>query len=186
MSDQALLVMDYQPVILGSVGGEDSPALAAAQTAVDAARNAGVPVIFVRVAFRAGYPEINPDNKGFAPLANYGDVFVESEPTAQVHPSLNPAPNEAIVTKRRMSAFAGSDLSAVLGGFGVTHLVLAGLTTSGVVLSTLRHASDADFELTVLADACADTDQDVHNILVEKVFPAHADVVSAKSWAASL
>ncbi|WP_030176768.1 MULTISPECIES: isochorismatase family cysteine hydrolase [Actinomycetes] len=186
MSDQALLVMDFQPVILGAVGGDDSPALAAAKKAVKAARKKNVPVIFVRVAFRPGYPEINPENKGFAPLAAYGDVFVETEATAQVHPSLAPTDTEVIVTKRRMSPFAGSDLSAVIGGMGINHLVLAGVTTSGVVLSTIRHACDADFELTVLADACADNDEEVHKVLIEKVFPAHAEVIDTETWTASL
>jgi nicotinamidase-related amidase len=182
MSNQVLLVMDFQPVIVGGVGGDDSPALAAAATAVKAARQANVPVVFVRVAYRPGYPEVNPANKGQAPLSGYGNVFVETEPTAQVHPALGATADDIIITKRRVSAFAGSDLAAVLGGIGATRLVLAGLTTGGVVLSTVRHASDADFEITVLADACADPDSDVHGVLIDKILPSQADVVTVKEW----
>jgi nicotinamidase-related amidase len=182
MSDQALLVMDFEPVIVGSVGGDDSPALAAAVSAVEAARKGGVPVVFVRVAFRPGYPELHPGNKGMSPLSGYGDVFVETEPTTQVHSALGVTQNDIIVTKRRVSAFAATDLPAVLGGLGVSRLVIAGLTTGGVVLSTVRHASDADFEITVLSDACADPDAEVHQFLMDKVFPAQAEVTSAKEW----
>jgi nicotinamidase-related amidase len=185
MSAQALLVMDFQPPNVAAVGGDDGPVLAAAVSAVKAARSADVPIIFVRVAFRAGYREVNAANKNMAPLAGYGDVFVETEESSQVHSALAPAPADSIVVKRRVSAFA-SDLAPLLSGLGVTKLVLAGLVTSGVVLSTVRHASDADYELTVLSDACGDPDPDVQQVLMEKVFPVQAEVVTVKEWVDSL
>jgi len=64
--------------------------------------------------------------------------------------------------------------------------VLAGIATSGVVLSTLRQAADLDYRLTVLADGCLDADPDVHRMLVEKVFPRRAEVVSVADWVAGL
>jgi nicotinamidase-related amidase len=69
---------------------------------------------------------------------------------------------------------------------GATSLVLAGIATSGVVLSTLRMAADLDFGLTVLSDACADGYPEVHRVLLEKVFPRQADVVTTAEWIASL
>jgi nicotinamidase-related amidase len=59
-------------------------------------------------------------------------------------------------------------------------LILAGIATSGVVLSTLRQASDLDYRLTVLADACADADPEVHRVLTEKVFPRQALVTTTE------
>jgi nicotinamidase-related amidase len=64
--------------------------------------------------------------------------------------------------------------------------VLAGIATSGVVLSTLTEAADLDFDLVVLADACADADPEVHRVLLEKVFPKAAEVTTVAGWAASL
>jgi nicotinamidase-related amidase len=64
----------------------------------------------------------------------------------------------------------------------VDSLVLTGIATSGVVLSTLRHAADLDFGLTVLRDGCADADREVHRVLLEKVFPRQADVVTVDEW----
>lgn len=55
---------------------------------------------------------------------------------------MRPAPGEVTVTKRRVSAFSGSDLEVVLRARGISHLVLAGIATSGVVLSTLRPSTD--------------------------------------------
>lgn len=64
--------------------------------------------------------------------------------------------------------------------------MLAGIVTSGVVLSTVRHASDADFEITALSDACGDPDPEVHRVLVEKVLPTRAEVVTVAEQADTL
>jgi nicotinamidase-related amidase len=64
----------------------------------------------------------------------------------------------------------------------VDSLVLTGIATSGVVLSTLRQAADLDFRLTVVRDGCADSDPEVHRVLMDKVFPRQAKVVSASEW----
>jgi nicotinamidase-related amidase len=74
----------------------------------------------------------------------------------------------------------------VLRAQGVQHLVLAGIATSGVVLSTLRQAADLDYRLTVLSDGCLDGDPEVHRVLLEKVFPRQAGVTTIADWAASL
>ena len=91
-----------------------------------------------------------------------------------------------VVVKRRVSAFSGSDLDVVLRSLGADALVLCGVVTSGVVLSTVRQAADLDFRLTVLADACADTDTAAHEVLIGSVFPRQADVVTVADWVASL
>jgi nicotinamidase-related amidase len=60
--------------------------------------------------------------------------------------------------------------------------VLTGIATSGVVLSTVREAADKDYRLTVLSDGCADLDPEVHSVLMGKVFPRQADVLTAMQW----
>ena len=89
---------------------------------------------------------------------------------------------DVVVTKRRGSAFSGSDLDLVLRARDIDSLVLTGIATSAVVLSTLWHAIDLDFGLTVLADACLDTDPEVHTMLTEKLFPQWADVLPVEGW----
>lgn len=158
--------------------------LARVAVAIGAAREAGVRVIFVRVGFRAGYPEVSPSNRTFSGVAESGQ-FVEGESVA-IDPAVAPVAGETVVTKRRVSAFAGSDLDVVLRAGQIGALVLTGIATSGVVLSTLRQAADLDFELTVLSDACADRDDEVHRVLLEKVFPRQALVTTVDEWAAGL
>jgi nicotinamidase-related amidase len=108
------------------------------------------------------------------------------DPATQIHPAVAPAPDDIVVTKKRVSAFAGSDLDVVLRSMHVSSLVLAGIATSGVVLSTLRQASDLDYEVTVLRDGCADADTEVHRVLLDKVFVRQADVIGTDEWTAQL
>jgi nicotinamidase-related amidase len=178
----ALLVMDMQNGIVERFG---DAVLEPAARAIAAARDAGLPVIYVRVAFRAGHPEVSPRNRAFGALRDAGAMVDDDESTA-VHPALAPEPGDVVVVKRRVSAFAGSDLDVVLRAAGIEHVALCGIATSGVVLSTLRQAADLDFGLTVLRDACADADDEVHRVLLEKVFPRQAEVVDVAAWAASL
>jgi nicotinamidase-related amidase len=184
VTSTALLVMDVQGDIVERFSG-DAGYLPRLASAVEAARGAGIPVIYVTVAFRPGYPEASPRNKTFSAVTETGR-FIEGSDSTRVHPAVAPVPGEVTVTKRRVSAFAGSDLDVVLRAGGITHLVLAGIATSGVVLSTLRQAADLDYHLVVLADACADPDPEVHRVLTEKVFPRQATVTATDEWIKSL
>lgn len=179
-----LLVMDFQNGIVDRLG---SPAVIdAARRATDAARDRGVPVMFVRVAFRPGYPEAAEANLAFGRMAERGDAMTEDNAATQITAELAPRPGEPVITKRRVSAFSGSDLDVLLRAAGAGQLVLAGIATSGVVLSTLRHAADLDYRLVVLSDACADGDPEVHRVLLEKVFPRQAVVTTTEEWISSL
>ena len=186
MSDQALLVLDFQPVIVDAIGRDAERALAAAVEAIRAARRADVPVVFVHVAFRQGFREISPANKFQKVVPKFGDGFLETEASSQVHPALGVTESDIVARKRRVSAFAGGDLTQIVSALGVSRLILTGLSTAGCILSTLRHASDMDFGITVLSDACADFETDVHDFLIQRVFPSHADVMTTKEWASSL
>lgn len=185
MPETALLVMDVQRGVVDRVAHDAPGLLAKLSGAVSAARSAAIPVVYVRVAFREGSPEISPHNRTFSALAGTGR-YGEKDDQTQVHPDVAPAPGDVVVVKRRVSAFAGSDLDVVLRSLGVVRLVLAGIATSGVVLSTLRQAADLDFELVVLSDGCADADAEVHRVLLEKVFPRQAEVVTVTEWVRGL
>ena len=187
MSNSALLVMDVQQAIVDRFAGAPDAAgyLPRLREAIDAAHRAEIPVLYLVVGFRDGHPEISPRNKTFSTLALSGG-FAEGAEGARVHPDIAPGPGDIVVTKKRVSAFAGSDLDLVLRAQGVDSLVLTGIATSGVVLSTLRQAADLDFRLTVLSDGCLDADPEVHRVLLEKVFPRQAEIVEVAEWIKAL
>lgn len=180
----ALLVMDYQVGIAERYAGD--PALISRLAgAIAAARTAEIPIVFVRLAFRDGYPEVSLQNRIFGPLSK-GTGLLETDAESSIVGALQPQSRDIVVTKRRVSAFSGSDLSVVLRSLRVDALILAGIATSGVVLSTLREAADRDFRLLVLSDACADSDSEVHAVLMQKIFPRQAQVLTVQEWIASL
>lgn len=176
----ALLVMDLQNGIVSRFA-ENTEILTPFQKAIEAARQHHIPVIFVRVGFSEGYPEVSPQNQAFSAIAKSGGMTVNDQGT-QIHESVQPKANEPVVTKYRFSAFAGSTLELILRSQQIDSLVLSGISTSGVVLSTVREAADKDFSLTVLSDACLDADPEVHRVLMEKVFPRQAGVQTVDTW----
>ncbi|BCY10168.1 cysteine hydrolase family protein [Actinoplanes sp. L3-i22] len=179
MTRTALLVMDVQRSVVARY--PDPAYLPRLRTAIDAAHAAELPVIYVVVGFRPGAPEVDPANKMFGRLAGH-DAPAQA---VEVHPDVAPRPGDIVVTKRRVSAFAGSDLDLLLRAQRIDHLVLTGIATSGVVLSTLRQAADLDYRLTVPADGCLDNDPEVHTVLTEKIFPAQAEVTTVADWTRS-
>lgn len=183
---QALLVMDVQTAVVERYPDPDY--LPRLDSVITGARAHGVPVIFVGVGFRDGFPEVSARNKMFGPMRARAASMPPGAAAAasRFHPSVAPVDGEVVVTKRRVSAFSGSDLEVVLRAGGIDRLVLTGIATSGVVLSTLRQAADLDHEVTVLADGCLDHDPEVHDVLVEKVFPAQAEVTTTASWLSAL
>jgi len=179
----ALLVMDVQVGIVERFPEGSAELLDAIGRATVAARSADIPVVYVRIAFRPHVPEISRRNRSFATFADSGTVAMgDGDAATQIHPAVAPHPDDIVVLKKRVSAFAGSDLDVVLRSLDVDKLVLTGIATSGVVLSTLRYAADQDFQLAILRDACADGDPEVHRVLMEKVFPRQAEVLMTGDW----
>ena len=186
----ALLVMDFQTAIVegpafNASAAEKEAVLSRTASLLDGARKVGMKVVYVVVGFRPGYPEVSPRNKSFAPIRESGR-FVEGSAGSEVHAKVAPRPGEVVVTKHRVSAFSGTDLEMVLRAGGVDTLVLSGIATSGVVLSTIRHAADADYRLVVVGDCCADPDPEVHRVLVEKVYARQTTVTTAAEVIAAL
>jgi nicotinamidase-related amidase len=115
-----------------------------------------------------------------------GDRMHADSPATAVHERVAPQDGDIVVRKVRVGAFSTTDLDAQLRARGIDTLLLAGVSTSGVVLSTIRDAADKDYRVVVLADLCADLDPQVHATLTEKVFPRQADVVTSAELAGLL
>jgi len=147
-------------------------------------RGAGLKVIYIVVNFRPGYPEISPRNLNFSAIRQSGRFIAEAG--TEVHPAVAPQDKDIIVVKHRVGAFPGTDLDMILRANDIETLVIFGIATSGVVLSTLRHAGDADYRLVVIKDCCSDRDAEVHRVLVEKVFARQAKVITAAEFIAAI
>lgn len=161
----AVLIMDYQNRQLSSFSKEfQNELLTRANTVLAKAHHEGIPVIYVEV--RRG----------------------ERTPETEIHPLITPQPGELVLTKQRVGPFSTTNLDEVLKKQGIETLVLMGISTSGCVLSTVRWAADIDYRVIVLSDCCADRDEEVQRVLMEKVFPflRQATVIESREFLQAL
>ncbi|MDE2012007.1 MAG: cysteine hydrolase [Alphaproteobacteria bacterium] len=180
----ALLLMDFQNGIVAMLGDKAPALLERAGRARAAARQAGIAVMYVRVAFTAADAAAVPAHNPMLAAAAASGRLADGGEATSIHPALAPAPGEEVFRKCRVGAFSTTDLGARLSARGIDTLVLSGISTSGVVLSTLRDAADHDYRLFVIADCCGDTDAEVHRVLTEKVFPRQAQVIGLDGFGA--
>jgi nicotinamidase-related amidase len=152
----ALLTLDFQKVMLGLAPGSEN-VISEASKAVEFARQRKFHIVHVGLGFSEGHPEI-PDNHSRLKRAKDDNLFVKGTPSAELH----------LILRTR----------------GIENLVLFGISTSGITLSTLRRAFDLDFRCVVLKDACFDADPEVHRVLTEKIFTTQATVVTVDAFIA--
>jgi nicotinamidase-related amidase len=174
----ALLVMDYQPAILALLPESDSEALLGRmEKAIADVRAKRGTVAYVRVGFtEADWVAIPPTNRSFAPVAQHR-LMHHADPDTAIHERLAPQEGDIIVRKTRFGGLSTTDLDQRLRAHGITTLVIAGISTSGVVLSTILDAADRDYQLYVLADGVADPDPQAHDVLLHQVFPSRAHIL---------
>lgn len=180
LTRSAVLSMDLQTAIVSIYAKSQADFLPRVVSVLKDVRAHSLSVIHVQVGFRSGFPEVSERNQLFGAMktsAQWQQVFQGSAGT--IHPEVAPVNDEIVVTKHRVNAFHGTDLDMILRAREIDTLILLGIATSGVVLSTLLDASDSDYRLFVVKDCCLDLDPDLHACLIEKLFPRRATVLSA-------
>jgi nicotinamidase-related amidase len=179
----ALLVMDVQNDQFGMLenAGQAGGFLDNVRQVLDGARAAGILVVYVVARFRPGHPEASPRNR-FNTYNRAQGRLVEGSHGAEIRPEVAPLSDEIIVTKRRINAFFGTDLDGVLRANGIESIVLTGIATRGVILSSTRHAGDADYDTVILRDCVGDPDPELHDVLMDKVLPMQAAISNASEF----
>jgi nicotinamidase-related amidase len=175
----AVLSMDLQAGTV-SVYVKDPGLIPRAARVLQQARRAHVPIVHVRVGFRPGVPEASPRNLFLSGIkASLPHQRFFQQDSGAIHAGVAPDEGDLVVTKSRVSAFAGTDLDLLLRAKDIHTLMVFGIATSGVVLSTVLQGADMDYRIVVIKDCCADLDPDLHTCLVEKILPRQAAVVTA-------
>ena len=157
----AVLIMDFQQRIIANVATEPVAVVENAARALDGARQAGIPVIYV---------------------VHRGGPFAEYAPDVELHEGVAPAEDELVITKVRPGPFSTTALDVTLREMGKDNLVIMGVATSGCVLSSVRWAVDVNYTFIVLSDACSDGDPEVHRVLTEKVYPRQGTVMTTDEF----
>jgi nicotinamidase-related amidase len=139
----AFLALDFVTYIVENFSHDVAVADRAA-SALASARTAGLPVIHV----------------------------VPGPMRETIHPLLVPVGDEPVLGKTTIGAFATTNLDELLRADDIGRVIIAGVATSGTVLSTARWAFDVGYEVVICADACADPDKNAHAALLDQsVFP---------------
>ena len=179
ISSTALIIADFYKDMMGTIPHSiERNVLDNTQKLQKAARQSGMLICYSATVFRPGYIEISDRNKTFSQRKNSGQPAV-SDPIEVIHPEVSPIDGEVVVGKHRVNALYGTDLDMTLRANQINTIIILGYATSGVVLSTTRFAADSDYSIIIVEDCCADTDPEVHNFLMEKIFPRQADVVTS-------
>lgn len=156
--------------------------IGATERLLAAAREAGVPVLWTAVRYRADLSDAGwfgvkvPALRAFAEDATdgWGDL------------TLDPARSETVVVKQHASAFVGTGLAETLQAAGVDTLVVTGVSTSGCVRATATDAIAVGLRAIVVAEACGDRDEELHRNNLADLDAKYADVVTLDEALAGL
>jgi nicotinamidase-related amidase len=174
MDRAALVIMHYQVDVFEILFGErPSPLLDRSNALIQSWRATGQPVLFPNFSLGEHYEHAPPaDNRQISPYISSGR-FRTGLPVA----GLATERGDLFYACPRASVFYGTMLDADLRTRGVSTLVMAGISTTGVVLSSVASASDADYDVRLVKDCCYDPDQDAHEALFRSGFGGRVQVV---------
>lgn len=188
----AILVMDCQNDIVDEKGKmavmnnsamarliKEHNVLGTIAQLADAGRQARVPIIHVRHAYRPDYIDA-PQNTPILAGMKQNEILKDGTWGAEIHPEVKRHPNDIVITKTRVSAFYASPLEAILSAQGITHLVLTGIATDGVVEGTARDAVDRGYYVTIPDDCCATFSDEAHRAVLQGVLGMLTTVAKSK------
>ena len=175
----AILIMDCQNNIVhedGKLGGhltdgampryiKEHGILENIKILAEAGRVASVPIIHVRHAYRPDYRDLLEHIRVFRTIKEQG-ALKDGSWGAEFHTDLTPESEDLVITKTRVSSFYASSLEAILNSQGLTHLVLTGIATDGVVEGTARDGADRGYHVFIPEDCCAALDENAHEVIL--------------------
>jgi nicotinamidase-related amidase len=155
-------------------------------SALAAARGAGMPVFYVNIEFRPGFPELKKPTYPLIESIQERNAFLRGSWDAAVPEELEPAEGDIMVINFNSSAFSHTDLDCMLRAMGVKDLYLTGIATNWVVESTARYGAELGYDITVLADCCQGFSDELHDFAIEKTLPYYATIAQSADFTAGV
>lgn len=185
VSRAALVVIDMQNESQYGIQGMHD-AVQAARLLTHACRAAGMPIIYTRQVNREdsiGLPNSEPRNGDGLPVH-----YRANSRAVEIVPDLTPQPHDIVIDKHRWSGFHGTSLDLVLRDLGIQHLVMAGFVTDGCLLTSVFDAYAHDYQVNLIKDACAATNDGAHKaaILMMANWVYDIEIFSAEQFAKKL
>ncbi|THZ05494.1 Isochorismatase hydrolase [Aureobasidium pullulans] len=176
-SQTALLLLDFHTTFLKALGPSSSPAVTTAANLRKWAKYQNIHVIHCLV------DTSNPPSFSTC-CCIYGRSLDAGEPASLVENVDGDGGEEVTFIRPACygSALKSPGLLQYLQKNGIKSLILAGISSAGVVLRTALAAKDEEFVVTVVEDGCAEFNEEVHEVLMRDVLPARAYVVRAGTF----
>lgn len=146
---------------------------------IDAARSAGVPVIYTRVEYGPGGIDGGLFFKKVGALKHF--VRGSGSPLGEIMPEIAPHDDDLVIVKQYASAFFGTSLSATLASGRIDTLVLCGVSTSGCVRATAVDAISYGYLPVVVREAVGDRDPRPHEANLFDIAAKYGEVWSEES-----
>ena len=192
MSDTAFLVLHFQNGVAHPDGVwgkylfpqvEENGSVGNARRALDTARQRGMLVIYVNIAWRPGFPELPDDTCGLLKEAKDNNECLVGSWGADVIDELKPEGNEIVVTNFGSDGFEGTDLDLILRNRGIRNLVVVGQCIEHVVATTVKRAVNMGYSATILKDCTSGFTDQNYDAMVE-IMPLYADLSTADEFVA--
>jgi len=185
VDDTALVIIDMQrdfvaPGGFGEFRGNDVSELRDAidptETALKAARDAGMTVIYTREGHEPHLADCPPSKQdrggldvGIGDEGPMGDVLVRGEDGHEIVPELEPQSNEIVIDKPGKGSFYATDLDLILRNQDIENLIVTGVTTEVCVHSTIREANDRGYDCLMLEDCVGSYFEEFQRVGVEMI-----------------
>ena len=194
----ALILIDMQrdfiePGGFGEALGNDVShlrvAVEPAQRLLAWARTQGLRIVHTKECHRPDLADCPPAKRERGlPSLRIGDpgpmgrILIDGEPGSDFIAELTPAPGEVVLAKPGKGAFYGTALGEMLRVWGVSHLIIAGVTTEVCVQTTMREANDRGYDCVLIEEATASYFPQFKAATIEMIV-AQGGIVG---WSASL
>jgi nicotinamidase-related amidase len=192
----ALLVLHYQNGLVRHEGVfafsgtaaqvEKHNSLEKTASVIQASRAAGIPVIYVNIEFRPGFPELKKPTYPLIESIQERGAFLRGSWDAAIPEELAADPDDIILINFNSSAFSHTDLDCILRAKGVERLFLAGIATNWVVESTARYGAELGYDITVLEDCCQGFSDELHDFAIQKTLPYYGSILESADFVAEL
>lgn len=153
---------------------------------IQLSRRAGLPIFHTAYVYQPGHVDGGVLVDDLMPELREQDALIAGSWDAATLAALAPEPGEPVIDKNRPSAFFRTDLDARLRALGVTRLIVCGVTTNCCVESTVRDASQLDYQTFVVADATGELDPARHAASLTTMGLLFARVVTCDEVAEAL
>jgi ureidoacrylate peracid hydrolase len=129
-----------------------------------ALRERGLPVVYLRC--RSLHPDAADNGLRFR---EFGIAVGRDDPQAALLPALEVDEGDFVLDKTTASPFWSTHLDRLLRQLQIECLLITGVVTSGCVESAVRDASDLDYRVVIVEDACADREAELHDESIRRM-----------------